>query len=145
MGDVYPTITPNDILSNTAPSYFDRLDAITTLESQAMFALWFDTITFDGISEEIRGMRATPSLFRLLQVPPALGRAFTDAEGEIGAEQKVILSHGLWQRLYGGDPAAVGQDLRLGWTGQRYTIVGVMPRGFSFFDLGNDGHARHSR
>ena len=142
MGDVYPTITPNDILSNTAPSYFDRLQAITALESQAMFALWFDTLTIDGVSEEIRGMRATPSLFRLLQVPPALGRAFTDGEGETGAEQKIILSDGLWQRLYGGDPAVVGRDLRLGWTGQRYTIVGVMPRGFSFFDIGNDGHAR---
>jgi putative ABC transport system permease protein len=142
MGDVYPTITPNDILSNTAPSYFDRLDAITTLEEQAMFALWFDTITIDGISEEIRGMRATPSLFRLMQVQPALGRAFTDAEGQVGAEQKVILSHGLWQRLYGGDRTVVGQDLRLGWTGQRYTIVGVMPRGFSFFDSADDGHAR---
>jgi putative ABC transport system permease protein len=144
MGDVYPTITPNDILSNTAPSYFDRLKAITTLEEQAMFALWFDTLAIDGISEEIRGMRATPSLFRVLQVDPALGRAFTDDEGKIGAEQKIILSDGLWQRLYGGDPTAIGRDLRLGWTGQRYTIVGVMPRGFSFFDLGNDGHARAS-
>jgi putative ABC transport system permease protein len=142
MGDVYPTITPDDILSNTAPSYFDRLEAITTLEQQAMFSLWFDTMTIDGVAEELRGMRATPSLFRLMQVPPALGRAFTDAEGEIGAEQKIILSHGLWQRLYGGDPTVVGQDLRLGWTGQRYTIVGVMPRGFSFFELGDDGHAR---
>ena len=144
MGDVYPTITPNDILSNAAPSYVDRLEAVTTLGNQAMFTLWLDTITIDGLSEEIRGMKATPSLFRLLQVPPALGRAFTDAEGEIGSEQKIILSHGLWQRLYGGDPAVVGQDLRLGWTGQRYTIVGVMPRGFTFLDLGNDGHARTS-
>jgi putative ABC transport system permease protein len=144
MGDVYPTITPNDILSNDAPSYFDRLEAVTALEEQAMFAFWFDTITIDGIPEEIRGMRATPSLFRLLRVPAVLGRAFTDAEGEIGAEHKVILSHGLWQRLYGGDPTVVGQDLRLGWTGQRYTIVGVMPRGFSFFDYGYDGHARTS-
>jgi putative ABC transport system permease protein len=142
MGDVYPTITPNDILSNTAPSYFDRLEAITSLEEQAMFALWFDTITIDGVSQEMRGMRATPSLFRVMQVRPAMGRPFTDAEGELGAEQKVILSHGLWQRLYGGDPTVIGQGLRLGWTGQRYTIVGVMPRGFSFFDHGDDGHAR---
>lgn len=142
MGDVYPTVTPNDILSNTVPSYFDRLEAITTLDEQAMFTLWFDTFTVDGVSEEVRGMRATPSLFRVLQVQPALGRAFTDAEGEIGADHRIILSHGLWQRLYAGDPAVVGQDLRLGWTGQAYTIVGVMPRGFSFFELGDDGHAR---
>jgi putative ABC transport system permease protein len=134
MGDVYPTVTPNDILSNTAPSYFDRLEAVTTLEEQAMFTRWSDTITIDGVPEEVRGMKATPSLFRLMQVAPALGRALIDAEGEVGEEQKIILSHGLWQRLYGGDPAVVGRDLRLGWTGQLYTIVGVMPRGFSFFD-----------
>jgi predicted permease len=142
MGDVYPTITPNDILSNTIPAYLDRLAAIDTLEDQALFSFWFDTITIDGVSQEVRGMRTTPSLFRVLQVQPALGRAFTDAESEIGAEQKVILSHGLWQQLYGGDPAVVGRDLRLGWTGRRYTIVGVMPRGFSFFNPGGDGHAR---
>jgi predicted permease len=144
MGDVYPTITPDDILSNDAPSYFDRLQAMPALEEQALFTYWFDTIAFDGIPEEIRGMRATPSLFRVLRVQPALGRTFTDDEGRIGAERKIVLSYGLWQRLYGGDPAAVGQDVRLGWTGQRYTIVGVMPRGFTFFDAGYDGHARSS-
>jgi putative ABC transport system permease protein len=141
LGDVYPTVTPNDILSNTAPSYFDRLEAITTLEDQALFSLWFDTIAIDGAPEEVRGMRATPSLFRLLATRPALGRTFTEAEGQTGAELKVILSHGLWQRLYGADPNVIGKDLRLGWTGQRYTIVGVMPRGFSFLDIGDDGHA----
>jgi len=141
MGDVYPTITPDDILSNDAPSYFDRLQAVPALEEQAMFANWFDTIMIDGIPEEIRGMRATPSLFRLLKVEPAMGRAFTEAEGQIGAEDKVLLSYGLWQRLYGGDRTVIGQALRLGWTGRRYTIVGVMPRGFSFFDTGGNGHA----
>jgi predicted permease len=142
MGDVYPTITPKDILSNTAPSYFDRRKAATALEEQALFALWFDTIMIGGVSEEIRGMRATPSLFRLLQARPMLGRTFTEAEGEVGADRKVILSYRLWQRLYGGDPAVIGRDLRLGWTGQQYTVVGVMPRSFSFFDAGADGHAR---
>ena len=134
MGDVYPTITPDDILSNTAPAYFDRLGALTTLATQAAFSRWSDTITIDGVSEEITGVRATPSLFRVMQVPPALGRGFSEAEGEIGADQEIILSDGLWQRLYGGDPAALGRELRLGWTGRSYTIVGVMPRGFSFFD-----------
>ena len=142
LGDVYPSITPNDILSNTAPSYFDRLEALTALEEQAIFSYWYDTIAIDGTAQELRGMRATPSLFRVLQVQPALGRAFAEAEAEVGADRKIILSHGLWQRLYGGDPNAVGRDLRLGWTGQRYTIVGVMPPGFSFFETGGDGHVR---
>jgi putative ABC transport system permease protein len=89
-------------------------------------------------------MRATPSLFRLLRVPPALGRTFFETEGEIGADRAIILSHGLWQRLYGGDPSAIGRALRLGWSGELYTIVGVMPQGFSFFDRGYDGHASAS-
>src|SRR5688572_3949405 len=141
LGDVYPTVTPNDIVSNTVPSYFDRVEALSAFESQAMFTYWFDTLAIDGTAQELRGMRATPSLFRVLQVQPALGRTFTDAEGELGSERKIILSHGLWQRLSGGDPAAVGKDVRLGWTGQPYTIVGVMPRGFSL-EMDRDGHAR---
>jgi predicted permease len=141
MGDVYPTITPNDILTNDVPSYFDRLEALTTLEEQALFTYWYDTLPIDGVPQELRGMRVTPSLFRLLRVPPAIGRAFTDAEAEPGATRVIVLSDGLWQTLYGGDPSVVGQTLRLGWTGERYTIVGVMPRGFSFFDAGEDGHA----
>lgn len=141
LGDVYPTVTPDDILSNDAPSYFDRLEALTALEEQALFTWWFDTIVVNDVPQELRGMRVTPSLFRVLRVPPALGRTFNDAEGEIGEEQKIILSYSLWQRLYGGDPGVVGASLRLGWTGRSYTIVGVMPRGFSFFDRGYDGHA----
>ncbi len=141
LGEVYPTITPNDIFSNTVPAYFDRLEALTAFESQAMFTYWFDTLAIDGTARELRGMRATPSFFRVLQVPPALGRTFTDAEGEVGAERKIILSYGLWQRLTGGDPATVGRDVRLGWTGQPYTIVGVMPRGFSL-EMDRDGHSR---
>ena len=140
MGDVYPTITPNDILSNDVPSYFDRREALTTLEEQGMFTYWFDTLALDGVPQEVRGMRATPSLFRVLRASPALGRTFTDAEGEVGHDRKVVLSYALWQQLYGGDPHVIGQSLRLAWTGNLYTIVGVMPREFSFFEQGYDGH-----
>jgi putative ABC transport system permease protein len=140
LGDVYPTITPNDILLNDVPSYFDRLEALTTLEEQGLFTFWYDTVQIDGIAHELRGMRAMPSLFRVLRVQPALGRTFTDEEGERGQDRKIILSHSLWQRLYDGDRGAIGRSVRLGWTGQPYTIVGVMPPRFSFFDRVNDGH-----
>jgi predicted permease len=141
IGDVYPTVTPNDILASDVPSYFDRRDAVTALGEQALFMFWYDTIAIGAVPEEFRGVRTTPSLFRLLGVAPALGRAFADADGELGAEHKIILGHGLWQRLYGGDASAIGRQLRLGWTGRLYTVVGVMPRGFSFFDSGYPGHA----
>jgi putative ABC transport system permease protein len=141
LGDVYPTITPNDILSNDVPSYFDRLQALTTLEDQGLFTFWFDAVALDGVPRELRGMRVTPSLFHVLRVPPALGRAFSDDEGEIGNDKKIILSDALWHRLYGGAPDVIGRTVRLTWTGSLYTVVGVMPPNFTFFDQGYAGHS----
>jgi predicted permease len=77
-------------------------------------------------------MAVTPSFFKLVGIYPARGRAFTAEEGEVGNEHRVILSNGLWRQLYGGDPSAIGRELRLG--GTPYTIVGVMPPGFVFVD-----------
>jgi hypothetical protein len=77
-------------------------------------------------------MEVTPSFFKLVGIAPARGRAFTPEEGEIGHEHEVILSHALWQQLYGGDPSAIGRELRL--YGTPFTIVGIMPRNFVFLD-----------
>jgi len=86
----------------------------------------------NGTPTRVRVMNVTPSFFRLLQIPPRLGRTFTEAEGEIGNEQKVVLSYALWQSQFGGDPSAVGRDLRI--DGAPYTVVGVMPQSFRFIN-----------
>jgi predicted permease len=80
----------------------------------------------------VRGTRATPSYFRLLRVAPALGRTFSEQEGEPGNDKKAVLSYALWQSQFGGDPQAIGKDIRL--DGQPYTIIGVMPNGFYFLN-----------
>ncbi len=77
-------------------------------------------------------MIATPSLFHLIKATPQIGRTFSDAEGEIGNERRVILSYALWQSAFGGDRQVVGKDARI--NSQPYTIVGVMPRGFLFME-----------
>ncbi|MGC1417871.1 MAG: ABC transporter permease, partial [Candidatus Acidiferrum sp.] len=89
-------------------------------------------VELSGIPERILGMVVTPSWFTLLRVTPALGRPFTEEEGEIGREKEVILSHGLWEQLFAGDKSAIGRELRI--SGQPFTIVGVMPEGFDFID-----------
>ena len=113
-------------------SYYDQLRGVTAFSEQALLGGANHKLTRDGVTDFVFGMSVTPSLFRLLGIPPALGRTFTEEEGEIGNTQRVILSHGLWQQLYAGDPAAVGTDITL--SGQPFTIVGVMPESFSFFD-----------
>jgi putative ABC transport system permease protein len=70
------------------------------------------------------------SLFSVLGVKPALGRAFLPEEDQLGAARVAIISHDLWQRRWAGDPRLIGQTATL--DGQNYTVVGVMPPGFAF-------------
>jgi putative ABC transport system permease protein len=72
----------------------------------------------------------TTNTFRLLRVAPLLGRDFSSADGQPGAERVVILRYELWLRRFGASPAVIGRTVRI--DGQPATIVGVMPRGFSF-------------
>lgn len=132
MSNSYPKSGAPESANSSVPDYYDRLEEVTVFEEQAMFNLSSLTLEIEGAPERIVGMEATPSLFRLLRAAPAMGRAFTDEEAEIGAERKVILSYALWQKLYGGDSAVLGRDIRL--SGRSFTVVGVMPRGFVFMN-----------
>ena len=120
--------------SNGVPDYFDRRRDMTALEETALFREAGVTLSGSGLgeAERIQAMVVTPSFFRVLRAQPYRGQLFTDAQGELGQERVVILSHGLWQRLFGGRDDAIGQDLRLG--GELYKVVGVMPREFVFLN-----------
>jgi predicted permease len=132
MANRYPKAGVGELNESSSGDYYDRMENVPALPEQAEFRFVNQTIDINGAAERVTGMTATPSLFSLLQVKPLLGRFFTSAEGEVGAQQKVILSYGLWQQLYGSDPAAVGGELRL--SGRPFTVVGVMPRSFVFIN-----------
>jgi predicted permease len=118
----------------SAADYYDRLRELTVFEEQALYQLYQGVAAGErGSVEQLLATGVTPSLFRLLRARPLLGRTFTEEEGEIGAEKKVVLSYALWQRR-GADPQIVGKDLRLG--GEPYNVVGVMPKGFFFLEPG---------
>ena len=83
----------------------------------------------DGVSEILVTEFVTGNYFELLGVQPALGRSFTDEEGDHSSGAAVtVLSHGFWLRRFGGDPDVVGETFRV--SGQPVTIVGVAPEGF---------------
>jgi predicted permease len=132
MSNKYPKAGVSELNFSSAPDYYDRLRVVTAFQDQAMFKDTALTLNENGGAERVAGMEATPSLFGLLRVAPALGRTFTDKEGEIGSEQEVILSYALWQKLYAGNADVVGRELRL--NGRPFTIIGVMPKGFLFVD-----------
>jgi predicted permease len=70
--------------------------------------------------------------FQLLGTRPVLGRALTPEDDVVGAAPVVVLSHGAWQRYFGGDPRVVGGRVVMHETGVAHTIVGVMPLGLDY-------------
>jgi predicted permease len=132
LSNEYPKAGVVAINNSSSGDYYDRLREMTVFESQAMFRERDQTVEINGMPQRIHGMLVTPSWFTLLRVSPALGRPFTDEEGEVGHDQEVILSHGLWEQLYAGDKSVLGRDLRI--SGRPYRIVGVMPANFDFID-----------
>lgn len=89
------------------------------------------TLTDESSPELAVGSGVTWSFFSLLGVQPQMGRAFT-ADEDKPDTRVVILSHGLWQRRYGGDPKLVGRAIRM--NGEETTVIGVMPSYFRFPD-----------
>jgi len=130
MANAYPGAGVDIGGNSGAADYDDRLRETTVFEEQAMYNSSDVSVDQNGTPTRVRLMNVTPSFFRLLQIPPRLGRTFTEAEGEIGNERKVVLSYALWQSQFGGDASAVGRDIRI--DGAPYTIVGVMPASFRF-------------
>jgi predicted permease len=117
-------------LGMSARLYLHYLEHSKTL---AGIALWSNAeFTLSGDQEPVRvpGAVVSPSAFRILQVEPELGRAFSEKEGRPGGTAVVILSHGLWQRRYGGEADILGRPLHV--NGTLREVVGVMPAGFDY-------------
>ena len=114
------------------PDYLERVAGVPALESLALYTMRNRSTGESGRPERVLLMEVTPSFFRVAKVPPLLGRTFTDDEGEVGRNDRVILSYGYWQERYAADPGVVGREMRI--DGRPCTIVGVMPAGFSLMD-----------
>ncbi len=110
--------------------YLDYRAQVKAFERIGAAQAWGATLTGPDKAEVISGLQITADIIPLLGVNPMLGRAFLPDEDQPGARRVVILSYALWQRRFGGDPAAVGNTVLL--SDKEYTVVGVMPPGFQF-------------
>lgn len=84
----------------------------------------------DGAAGYIRTAAVSGDLFAVLGVAPVLGRSLRDRDGVTGAENVLVIAHGLWQRRYGGSPRALGRRILIGE--RTFTVVGVMPPDVEF-------------
>jgi putative ABC transport system permease protein len=78
--------------------------------------------------EQVHGIHVTQGYFSLFGASPMLGRTFTPQEDSPNGGKVVVLSYGLWQRKFGGNPNIIGTALSLG--NEPYTIVGVLNKSF---------------
>jgi putative ABC transport system permease protein len=81
-----------------------------------------------AVPEQIHGIHASEAYFRLFGAPVMLGRTFTPQEDSPNGGHVVVISYGLWQRKFGGNPKIVGTALSLG--NEPYTILGVLGQSF---------------
>ena len=123
----------------SGPDYLDWQKQNRVFEEMAFWPGWlgaseFNLVNRDGV-EKVKGIYASSSLFSLLGVKPLLGRSFLPDEDQREGNRVAVLSHSLWQRRFAGDSKVIGQTLTVDTYGRRtYTIVGVMPPGFTFPD-----------
>ena len=93
-------------------------------------------LTGAGEPERLKGMTVTANFFSILGVQPALGRSFAADEDWRGKDDVVVISAGLWQRRFGGDPSIVGRTISLDGRGR--TVVGILPANFRFNNTAMD-------
>ncbi len=89
----------------------------------------FNLSSNDAEPELVSGVRVTAGVFSALRISPALGRGFLPQDERPGSAV-VLISHGLWQRRFGGTPQILGQSLTV--HAQPCAVIGVMPAGFAF-------------
>jgi predicted permease len=111
--------------------FFVWRDELTTFEAVgATRGDSYNVISRDGRAAPAQGAEITASGFRILRVPPYMGRVLLESDEVAGAPDVVVLSWELWQSRLGGDPDVLGKTIGIGT--KSHEVVGVMPEGFLF-------------
>src|SRR5262245_1147937 len=110
-------------------SYRDWQQRSQAFEYMAAAEYWTPNLSGIDQPEKITAMRVTAEMWPLLSVAPQFGRVWTASE-EVASVPPILLSHGLWQRRFGGDAGVIGRTIVL--NGQACRVVGVMPASFAF-------------
>ncbi len=128
--DVYTRGTDGDSYSTSSyPDYLDFRDRNQVFTGMLAYSPSIAAVRAGQQSRMALGEVVTGNYFQVLGVRAAIGRTLLPADDHPGTPRVVVLSHRLWMQDYGGDPSAIGKDVRI--HGQPYTIVGVAPKSFA--------------
>jgi predicted permease len=117
----------------TGVSFLDLTDwkaGTSLLKDIAAYQARSLNLSRPGAPERVLGGFVSENVLSILKVAPAHGRSFSSQDGRAGSEPVVILSHGFWQRRFGGDTAILGRPITL--DGEPHTIIGITAPDFVF-------------
>lgn len=147
----WPVLGPDEAATFSAEEVRD-LQSMTSVFEASLFGVASNVIlSANGNVDRVRGASLSASAFDMLGIAPELGRTFTAEEAVPGGPSLVVISNALWRSRFAGDRTVVGRAIEI--EGRAWTIVGVMPASFVFWDsqlyfpLGLDAADadRHSR
>ncbi len=116
--------------------YFTYREQNQTLENIGCYSTGSASVTGLGEPQQVRSLDVTYGTLEALRVQPALGRWFSQVDDTPGTPETVILTYGYWQRRFGDDKSVLGRTLTL--NSRPRTIIGIMPRDFSFLSADAD-------
>ena len=119
-------------VETTYPEYRELRDGTKSFAGLAAFpsALQPSVWTDGTANESLAAIGASGNLFAVLGARPMLGRTLTPEDDHRGAAPVIVLGYGIWTRKFDGDGAVLGRRVEV--SGTRYTVVGVMPKGFEY-------------
>src|SRR5438067_7277399 len=119
---------PGQDYSVALPDYFDWQKDNTIFEHLA--ATHKESRNLSGIPgrdpERVSCASVTRNFFKIIGLPPQIGRTFSEDEDKVGAPPVVIISDRVWQRAFNRDPSVIGRSITL--HDSNFTVIGVMPR-----------------
>lgn len=127
--------TKSPVMAVAFPDYLDWRARQGVFENIGARMPAGGVLTGDGEPERVIGRLVTASFFPTLGVRPQVGRFFDEAEDKADAERVMVISYGLWQRRFGGDPAIIGKNIL--FNGEGWTVIGVTARGFDYYGQTN--------
>ena len=122
------------------PNYADWRAQSTAFEDMAFISFGKNFLAGAGTMttlsgptgpEKVPAALVSTNFFRLLGVMPLLGRGFLPDDSTEALTNVLVISYGMWQEQFGGDPQVIGTRVKI-WGGSENTIIGVLPRGFTF-------------
>jgi len=138
---VYEVAPEGWMMGFSPPNLASLREQATLFDGFAAYSPRSTTLTGQGRAQQLDAVKVTAGFFELLGAPLQRGREFRADEDLAGVEPVVILSHDLWQVLYGGDPDILGRAITL--DGVPRTIIGIAPAEFTFGSNATDVWTPH--